>query len=287
MRTIPLHTLAFAVTAAGAGWLIACTTSSAPEDLTPATSTAGPQAGTGDAVTAPQSGPGCEELGALSATALTGALDTTNAPESQTTSFTLPNRPSLTKVKVVAVGTPSELVGKGAVLGASDNASYATCTHCLIVAIGCTATSCADAAIFFPRAGTGTFTALAEGSGQPFAGTFTDVELEQVTLDPQTLASTPVVNGACMRVASLTFGASPTEPSSADAGGSTTSSGGSSSGDADSGEAGADSGTDSGSKFDAGVANGGTSSTSSGGGKSSTSSGGTTKGGTGLPTKLL
>ncbi len=143
----------------------------------------------------------------LSATALTGTIDKTQSPNSEQTSFTLPNRPVATKVKVVGVGEASDLVGSGAVLGASVNGSYATCTHCLVVAIGCSATSCAGAALFFPRAGTGTFSAVGQRRGQPFAGKFTDVVLEQVTIDPETLASAPVPNGACMHVATLTFGA--------------------------------------------------------------------------------
>jgi hypothetical protein len=208
-RTLPVPPwLAVVVlTVTGAGGLLACTEKSGtdPTETTPA-APAQPQTSNGDAVATPQNPARCEELGALSATSLTGTFDVSGSPEVETTSFTLPNRPAATKVKVVAIGAPTELVGKGAVLGAGVNASYGTCSHCLVVAIGCTATSCAGATLFFPRKGTATFTALAESTGQPFSGTFTDVELEQVTVDAATFASSPVVNGACMHVTSLTFG---------------------------------------------------------------------------------
>jgi hypothetical protein len=262
---LPIHSVVLVVAALGGVALLACTTSSSGGDeptSTPGTAT--PQTG-GDTVGNPQTPSTCEELGALSATALSGTLDTTT--ESQTTSFTLPNRPSATKVKVVAVGDPSDLIGKGAVLGASLNANYGSCSHCLVVAIGCTASSCSGAALFFPRAGTGTFTALAAKDGQPFSGQFDDVVLEQVSIDPKTFASTPVVNGACMHVSTLTFG-------------STLSS-------AESGASGAGTSASSASSASSGGNDGGKSSTSSGGvpeqgtiidagssGKSSTSSGG-------------
>jgi len=226
-RAFSTPAVIFGVTVLGAAWLFACTAKSGSDEPTSTPAAPTPQTGNGDAVGTPQGGSKCEELGALSATALTGMLDTSLSPQSETTSFTLPNRPTATKVKVVAVGAPSELVGKGAVLGASVNVSYATCTHCLVIAIGCTATSCDGAALFFPRAGTGTFTALAAAAGQPFSGTFTDVELEQVNVDPQTFASTPVVNGACMHVSSLTFGSTLSSPNGDfDAGGTSTSSSG-------------------------------------------------------------
>lgn len=215
---------------AGAG-LLACATQSTTDETTSTPGTAGPQNGGGATVGAPQSGSKCEELGDLSAPALSGTFDTTESPESETTSFTLANRPVASKVKVVAVGAPSTLVGSSAVLGASVNGSYATCTHCVVVAIGCTATSCAGAALFFPRGGAGTFTAVGQKRGQPFAGKFTDVTLEQVTIDPVTLASIPVVNGACMHLSSLTFnamleGGDPVDAGTSDEGGQSDSGGG-------------------------------------------------------------
>ena len=205
MRPLPLHSLVLAVVTMGGAVLLACTSSSGGGGDEPTSTPAlpSPQSSNGDVV-APKTASGCEELGALSATSLTALLDSSGP--SQTTSFAMPNRPSATKVKVIAVGDAADLVGKPAVLGASVNVSYATCTHCLVVAIGCTAAGCADAAFFYPRTGTGTFTSLAEQGGQSFAGTFTDVELEQVNIDPQTFASTPVVHGACMHLSSLTFG---------------------------------------------------------------------------------
>ena len=250
-RAFPLHSLIVVATLmGGAAWLLACTASSGVDETTSTPGAAGPQAGNGDAVGATQGGSKCEELGALSATALSGKLDTSQAVDSQTTSFTLPNRPTATKVKVVGVGAASDLIGRASVLGANVNASYRTCTHCLVVAIGCTASSCAGAALFFPRTGTGTFTALAAKNGQPFAGTFADVELEQVTINPETFASTPLVNGACMHVSTLTFGSTLSSEDD-DAGGTSSGSG------RDSGLEGGDDGGSSGTS--------GQSSTSSGG----------------------
>jgi len=260
---LPLHSVVLVVAALGGVALLACTTaSSGGDEPTSTPGTATPQAG-GDAVGKPQGASTCEELGALSATALTGTLDATG--QSQTTSFTLPNRPTATKVKVVAVGEPSELIGKGAVLGASVNANYGSCSHCLVVAIGCTTTSCSGAALFFPRAGTGTFTALAATDGQLFAGQFDDLVLEQVSIDPQTFASTPVVNGACMHVSTLTFGST---LSSAESGGGGTSTSSSSSSSSSGGTDGGKSSTSSGGSPNPGggeLDDGGKSSTSSGG----------------------
>jgi hypothetical protein len=272
-RSFPLHSFVLAVAAFGAVGVLACTQASpAPDETPPGPATAGPQVTqTGEgSVGATKTGSTCEELGTLTATSLTGQLDQASTPDTQFTSFTLPNRPVTSKLKVLAVGGASDLVGKTAVLGADVNKSWASCTHCVIIAIGCTTeTDCSNAAFFFPRRGTGTFTALAGESGQPFVGSLDDVELEQVTIDPKTLASAPVLNGACMHVSKLSFSSTMTSTSAADpdSGTSTSTSGGGSSG------------TSGGSSGTSGTS--GKTSTSSGeiepiggGGKSSTSSGG-------------
>ena len=121
--------------------------------------------------------------------------------------MTLSGRPVLSKIRVIASGDSSALVGRSAVLGAGTNVSFATCSHCLLVAVGCSP-GCASAALFYPRSGTATFTALASQPGQTFQGTFDNVELEQVVIDPVSLVSTPVPGGACFRIRNMTFTAS-------------------------------------------------------------------------------
>jgi hypothetical protein len=232
-RAFPLHSFVLAVAALGGAGIIACTqASSASDEPLPGPATTGPQVtqtGEGN-VGATQTGSKCEELGTLTATSLPGHLDEASSPATQFTGFTLPNRPVISKLKVLAVGAASDLVGKTAVLGADVNKSWASCTHCVLVAIGCTTeTDCSNAAFFFPRRGTGTFSAVASDNGQPFAGSLDDVELEHVTIDPKTLASTPVLNGACMHVAKLTFSSTMTSTSIVvdEDGGTSSSSGGS------------------------------------------------------------
>jgi hypothetical protein len=210
--SLPFHSIIIAITAFGAVTVLACTTE---ESRSEGPTLAGPGVPAEPQVTqttnenpgnAAPKGSKCEELGSLSATALPAILDTKASPDNQFTGFTLPNRPVRSKAKVLAIGAVSDLQGKALALGADINNSWKTCTACVLISIGCaTDTDCAGAAFFFPRRGTATFSALASKSGQPFSGTLEDVELEQVTIDPKTLVSTPVVNGACMHLSSLTF----------------------------------------------------------------------------------
>lgn len=213
---------------------IACTTSEPPDEII---STPGAPAPRGAEPAAPPPAPGpsssggCEDFGALSAGALVAVLDP-SAP-AQMASFSVSGRPVATSVRVIAYGEASALVGKPSVLGAGENANLATCTHCVLVGIGC-APDCSAATWFYPRKGMATLTAVASQAGQPFQGSLEDVELEQVTVDPSTLTSTPVAGGACIRIPSLTFSAT-TEPSDGPA---------SDAGASDAGTSGYDSGTD-------------------------------------------
>jgi hypothetical protein len=221
-RALPIRVLAFAATLIGGLRLVACTTDGPTGDPTlsdtaaqrpQVTQTADDGIGTG-----PVSA-NCERLGNLAASSLPGSLDTAASPDVQFTGFSLPNRPARTKVKVLAVGSQSTLQGRAAVLGADANGSWRTCTHCVLIAIGCpTDTDCSGAAFFYPRRGTATLNAVATSLGQPYEGTLSDVELEQVSIDPVTLASVPVPNGACIHISNLTFAARITVANSADSG---------------------------------------------------------------------
>jgi hypothetical protein len=192
----------------GVSVLAACAGSSSPPDeivITPGTPAAQGDPG-GPAVAAPPT-TGCEDFGALSGTSLTAITDTSGTEPLEQTTFSVAGRPVATKVRVVASGDPTTLVGRTAVLGADVNVSFSTCTHCLLVAVGCTGSDCSSAALFFPRAGSATLTSVGEGPGQTFSGTFDNVELEQVTIDPVTLLSSPVPGGACIKIPTLAFSA--------------------------------------------------------------------------------
>jgi biopolymer transport protein ExbD len=122
----------------------------------------------------------------------------------QSVDFPLTNRPVPSRLAILAVGTASALSGKTVALGAADNGNYRTCTHCVVVALGCGA-DCSTAAWFYPRSGSATFTAVAEAGGQAFNGKLTNVILEEVKVDPQTKTSSAVAGGACLHVQELSF----------------------------------------------------------------------------------
>jgi hypothetical protein len=208
-RPRPSRTALVAALSAGAAALalFACGAGDdGPDDVS---STPGTPAARGPTPSAPGPSDGCEDLGSLSGSALESWIDTTGPALLQGTNFGVSGRPTMTRARMLAVGDAATLVGKPAVLGAGVNASAETCTHCLFVAVGCAlADDCQSATWFFPRAGTATFTAIASGQGEAFAGSFADVVLEQVTIDPATSATRPVPGGACLRVPSLAFSAS-------------------------------------------------------------------------------
>jgi hypothetical protein len=187
--------------------ILACTDAPAPNDeviSTPGTRAPGPQGAQPSDITAPApTSGGCEDFGSLSAAALTGSFVDGKSPL-QATTFAVAGRSVSTKVRVAAVGDALTLVGKASVLGAGTNVNLSTCTHCLLIAIGCGET-CADAAWFYPRSGALTLTSVASGPGQSFAGTFDNVELERVTVDRATMTTTPMAGGACIRVKTLSF----------------------------------------------------------------------------------
>lgn len=145
----------------------------------------------------------CEELGSLA-----GATGDARYVNSELRSLSLPlaSRAVPSKIAVIGIGTRSQLLGTEAVLGAAQNANYETCTHCIVIAVGCT-TDCTAGTWFYPRSGKATFNAVPSVSGESFKGTFTDVTLEEVRVDFATGISTPVPSGACFHVSTLSFDA--------------------------------------------------------------------------------
>lgn len=145
----------------------------------------------------------CDDFGTLSGSSATIRLIGSSL---QSASFNATDRPQTTKLTILASGDPAQLVGKNTAVGTGDNANFATCTHCFVVAIGCGGSDCSRAALFYPRSGSALFTSVASQTGQMFEGTLENAELVQVTIDTQTQRSTPVVGGACIKVSTLTFG---------------------------------------------------------------------------------
>lgn len=153
------------------------------------------QAGAGEAA--------CEDFGTLGGTSLKARA----SGPTIATSMTVANRPVKTRLAVSAYGARAALVGQTVDLGTGKNASMATCTHCIAIAIGCTESSCSGAAWFYPRSGRATFTDVGAKTGESFSGSLTDVILEQVKVDSVTMATTPIPGGACIRLPSLQFAA--------------------------------------------------------------------------------
>jgi hypothetical protein len=219
---------------AAAACALACSSSSAPSESAPGgggldsgaslnpTVSGQDAAPTGDASTEV-----CEELGALTATGVAALYDV----DSRWFRGGLSGRPVATDLAVAAMGSASSLQGALVTLGAGVNANYATCTHCLRVQLGCTATDCAGASNYFAKSGSALFNQVSSGPSQVFAGQFVDVTLRPVTIDPKTFVSTEIA-GPCFHLTSFTF-SSKTAAQPTDGG--TTGGDGGDGGDADSG----------------------------------------------------
>ena len=221
--------LVFAFGVVGIGLMMACTQDAQRPDLPATLGSSEPVEvvsadGTSSALTAAG---GCQDVGAFVGDALSARVITTDL---ETTSWVSSDRPQPVKVTLLASGTAKELVDKSTDLGTGVNANFATCSHCFVVAIGCAGTDCSRAALFYPRAGTATFTSLSTGPDRTFQGHLDDVELVQVTVERATQTSTPVAKGACMKVSSLTFKAVAPKATPADPKGGTSTSSSSSAG---------------------------------------------------------
>jgi uncharacterized membrane protein YgcG len=147
---------------------------------------------------------GCEALGTLVGNGLSASLDSATR---RSVAVPLVSRPTATRVAVQGVGASSDLSGKTIALGVAANSANDTCTHCLLIAVGCTGDDCSSATYYFPRSGTATFTAVASAAGQPFGGRFSDVILEHVTIDPATGATRAAGDDHCLYVKDLAFDA--------------------------------------------------------------------------------
>jgi uncharacterized membrane protein YgcG len=167
---------------------------------------AGRQQGAED--TAPTATPanaaGCETLGTLVGNGLEASLDSATR---RSVAVPLVSRPTATRVAVQGVGASADLSGKTIALGVAANVANDTCTHCLLISVGCAGDDCSNAEYYFPRSGTATFTAVASAAGQPFGGRFSDVILEHVTIDHATGATRAAGDARCLYVKDLAFDA--------------------------------------------------------------------------------
>ncbi len=109
---------------------------------------------------------------------------------------------------VMANGAPSSIEGVSATLGQGPNAALPTCTHCVVVELGCTTTlaettpsavDCSTKTTLLAVSGTALFTSVPTIAGQTLAGTLTDVTLRQISGD-----STIVPGGACIHIGTVT-----------------------------------------------------------------------------------
>ena len=171
---------------------------------------------------------GCEALGSLVGSGLEASLASTTR---RSVAVPLVSRPTGTRVSVQGVGASADLSGKTIALGVALNAANETCTHCLVISVGCSGDDCSNATYYFPRSGSATFTAVASAEGQPFGGRFKDVILEHVTIDPATGVSHAAGDAKCLYVKDLAFDAvvpqsAPPPPSTGDDAGGTSYAGG-------------------------------------------------------------
>lgn len=73
----------------------------------------------------------------------------------------------------------------------TEDESYETCGFCVILRTGCTSSGCAKT--YMPVAGQGSVTVTELGGvGQKIVGALNGLQLREVTIDPQTFATTPV-----------------------------------------------------------------------------------------------
>jgi hypothetical protein len=162
------------------------------------------QGGENDTTATPANAAGCEALGTLVGNGLEASLVSATR---RSVAVPLVSRPTATRVSVQGVGASGDLSGKTIALGVAANVGNESCTHCLLIAVGCAGDDCSGATYYFPRSGTATFTAVASAEGQPFGGRFSDVILEHVTVDSTTGATRSVGDNRCLYVKDLAFDA--------------------------------------------------------------------------------
>ncbi|MBI5490779.1 MAG: DUF1566 domain-containing protein [Deltaproteobacteria bacterium] len=116
-------------------------------------------------------------------------------------------------------GDPEPTFAPGSfVLGATAaERNYQTCGTCIVAGTTCTASDGCEK-MFFATAGTLAITDIGSAGGR-FAGTLTGLELMEVTIDPDTLRSTPVPGGAQWCIDSTAFDGTIAAPAPACEGG--------------------------------------------------------------------
>lgn len=171
----------------------------------------------------------CEDVGTFTGSALSVKM----ASNVESATWSAVDRPQPARFTIFASGSASELSNKTVDLATGVNTNFATCSHCFIVAIGCTGSDCSKAAFFYPRSGTAVFTKVASAANQPFEGRLENADLVQVVIDSSSDKSSVVPKGACMHVQTLSFsGTTSSTATSSTSTSSTTSSGASSGGEA-------------------------------------------------------
>jgi hypothetical protein len=83
-------------------------------------------------------------------------------------------------------------------LGSADNSNYETCEQCVLVYQD--NTGGAPQKIFYQTAGTLVVDALTPPGADPITMSWQNVQLAEVTIDPNTFQSTLVPNGACYNI---------------------------------------------------------------------------------------
>jgi hypothetical protein len=97
-----------------------------------------------------------------------------------------------TALDVFVSGFPARLEGRPVELGVGDQASLATCSHCVVVRTNCPDFVCSGRT-YFPISGRAILVAVPDGSGDGSVRVeFEDVVFGPVDLDPVTLETTPL-----------------------------------------------------------------------------------------------
>lgn len=90
-------------------------------------------------------------------------------------------------------------------LGSGDNASYASCTECVSVVVDVDVENETYGYDLFQREGTLTIDPATPPSGLTLKATLTGLAFIEVTYDEETLESTPVRDGACYEIGTVTL----------------------------------------------------------------------------------
>ncbi len=95
-------------------------------------------------------------------------------------------------------------------LGAGIETNFSSCAHCVLVFS--LDTEGGTSKTFFQQSGTLNLTDVDDPLTADAAASMTNLKLVEVTIDPNTFASTPVPGGACLTMANYSFDSSPLSP---------------------------------------------------------------------------